>query len=86
MGFDFIVCCSNYDAIKLAAARMEHESRPKTRNACSTVMTNARVHDATGPGVQERVCQRLRWTVALRDRLRLKTLLTFGVIEKVELP
>ncbi len=47
MGFDFIVCSNNCDAITFAAARMENERWPEACDACSTVMTDTRVHDPT---------------------------------------
>jgi hypothetical protein len=83
---DFVSFSGDCDFEAFAASRVEYERRPKTRDTRSAQTTNARVHDAAGPGVKERVCQSLRWSVALRDRLRLKALLTVSVIEKVELP
>lgn len=82
---NFVSFSGDFDRVPFAAPRVEYERRPKTRDTRSAQTSNARVHDAAGPGVQERVCQRLRWSVALRDRLRLKAL-TIGVIEKVEVP
>jgi hypothetical protein len=83
---NLVVPCSYCDAVQLRAARMKYKCGPKAGYAGSARTANAWEYDAARAGVQKRIGQRLRWTIALWNRIRLKTLLALRVIEHVELP